>query len=108
MKHLREEMAKMAMGGVSEQELAEAKTYLTGSFALRFSSSERMADVLLEIQRIGLPPSYLDERAQLINKVSQGDVARLAEQLLKPDALSVVMVGNPADVTPTRTMSVQP
>lgn len=108
MERLREEMRKMAMGGVTEQELAEAKTYLTGSFALRFSSSDNIADVLLEIQRIGLPASYLQQRADLINSVTQGDVARLSEQILKPDAMSVVMVGQPADIVPTRTLSVQP
>lgn len=108
MEQLREQMRKMAMGGVTEDELSEAKTYLTGSFALRFSSTDDIAEVLLEVQRIGLPASYLEARAGLINKVSQGDVARLAEQLLKPDALSVVMVGHPDDVTPTRTLSVQP
>lgn len=108
MERLREEMRKMAMGGVTEQELAEAKTYLTGSLALRFSSSDNIADVLLEIQRIGLPASYLQQRADLINSVTQGDVARLSEQILKPDAMSVVMVGQPADIVPTRTLSVQP
>lgn len=108
MDQLREQMRKMAMGGVTEDELAEAKTYLTGSFALRFSSSDDIADVLLEVQRIGLPASYLDTRADLINKVTQGDVARLAEQLLKPDALSVVMVGHPDGITASRTLSIQP
>ncbi len=108
MDQLREEMRKMAMAGVTEQELSEAKTYLTGSFALRFSSSDNISDVLLEVQRIGLPASYLAERAKLINDVSQGDVARLGEQLLKPDALSVVMVGRPQGITPTHTLSIQP
>ena len=108
MKQLREEMRKMAMGGVTENELAEAKTYLTGSFALHFSSSDNISDVLLEVQRIGLPASYLQERANIINAVSQGDVARLSEQLLKPDAMSVVMVGRPEGVTPNQTISIQP
>lgn len=108
MSQLREEMRKMAMGGVTEQELAEAKTYLTGAFALRFSSSDNISDVLLEVQRMGLPASYLTQRAELVNAVTQGDVARMGEQLLRPDALSVVMVGRPQGITPTRLLSIQP
>lgn len=108
MGQLREQMHKMAMSGVTDDELSEAKTYLTGSFALRFASSDDIADVLLEVQRIGLPASYLDQRADLINAVGKGDVARLAEQLLHPENLSVVMVGHPDGITPTRTLSIQP
>lgn len=105
---LKEEMRKMAAGGVTENELAEAKTYLTGSFALRFNSSTGIASVLLEIQRLGLSPAYLEERASLINAVSGGDVARLAEILLKPDAMTLIAVGNPDGIDSTRQLTIQP
>lgn len=108
LEQLRAEMKKMAMGGVSEVELGEAKTYLTGSFALRFNSSDGIADVLLDVQRLGLPVSYLEERANLINAVTQGDVARMAEKLLTPNEMAVVMVGKPEGVTPDLTMTIQP
>jgi len=105
---LKEQMRKMAMSGVSETELSEAKTYLTGSFALRFNSSNGIADVLLEIQRLGFSASYLTERATLINNVTGADVARMAEQLMKPDALTLIAVGNPQGLTPTRSLTIQP
>ncbi len=106
--HLRDEMKKMAMNGVTETELEEAKTYLTGSFALRFNSSSGIASVLLEIQRLGFPASYLTERANLIKAVTQADVARMGEQLLKPEALTIVAVGAPEGLKPTRTLTVEP
>ena len=106
LEQLRAEMKKLAMGGVTENELAEAKTYLTGSFALRFNSSSGIANVLLEIQRLELPPS--EERANLINSVSGGDVARLADLLIKPDNLTVVAVGNPEGLSASRRLTVQP
>lgn len=105
---LRGELGKMAKEGVTETELGEAKTYLTGSFALRFNSSAGIASVLLEIQRLGFAPSYLTERAIQIAGVTQADVARMAEQLIKPDALSVVAVGKPDGLTPTRELQVTP
>jgi zinc protease len=106
--HLKDEMGKLARDGVTETELGEAKTYLTGSFALRFNSSSGIAAVLLDIQRLGFAPSYLDERAIQINGVTRADVARLAEQLLKPEALSLVAVGQPDGLVPTRDLKVEP
>jgi zinc protease len=105
---LRAELGKMSKAGITDSELNEAKTYLTGSFALRFSSSDRIASVLLEIQRLGLPPSYVFNRAKEIDKVTRADVARVAEQLMQPDKLTVVIVGNPEGIEATRTMSVDP
>jgi zinc protease len=105
---LRDELGKLAKGGVTETELGEAKTYLTGSFALRFNSSSGTASVLLEIQRLGFAPSYLTERAIQIAGVTGADVARMAEQLLKPEALTVVAVGKPENLVPTRDLQVSP
>lgn len=105
---LRAQLKSMAMGGVTDAELAEAKTYLTGSFALRFSSSARIADVLLEVQRLGLSPRYLADRANLINAVTQTDVARIAEKMLRPEALTLIAVGAPDGLTPTRTLTITP
>ncbi len=54
LEQLKSEWTRMAKDGVTEQELADAKTYLTGSFALQFNSSDGIAAVLLEVQRLGL------------------------------------------------------
>lgn len=105
---LREEMNRLVKDGVTDTELSEAKTYLTGAFALRFNSSAGIANVLLEVQRLGLTPAYLDERAGLIDAVSSADVARLAERLVKPDELTTILVGRPDDVDSTSTVSIAP
>lgn len=105
---LKDEMQKLVKDGVTDTELSEAKTYLTGAFALRFNSSAGIANVLLEVQRLGLPPAYLQERGKLIEAVTSADVSRLAAQLVKPDAMTTVLVGRPENITPTRTVSIQP
>lgn len=104
----RAEWQRMAKEGVTEAELQAAKTYLTGSFALRFSSSGGIAGVLLEIQRLGYSPRYLEDRANLINAVTQADVAMAAEKLLNPSTLTYVAVGQPENVTATRNVSIAP
>lgn len=92
---VRAEMARMAEEGVSEEELRDAKTYLTGSYPLRFMSNSSIANQLLGIQLAGYGIGYVDERNGLIEAVTREDVARVAKRLLKPEALLVSIVGKP-------------
>ena len=92
---IRDEWRAMKEGGLSEQELADAKTYLTGSFPLRFTSSGRIAGFLVSVQLDNLGIDYIDERNSYIEAVSLEDANRVAERLLDPDNLTVVVVGQP-------------
>ena len=101
---MRAEWRRMAEQGVTEQELADAKTYLTGSFPLQLSSTQAIARTLLQIRRDRLGIDYLNRRDALINGVTQADVQRVAQRLLHPDRLLTVLVGRPEGVTATRTI----
>ena len=88
----------MASGGVTAAEMADAKTYLTGSYPLRFTSNGRIARMLVGIQIDGLGIDYLDRRNSLIEAVTLVDVNRMAKNLLREDQLTVVVVGGPEGV----------
>ncbi len=90
------EWRRMAEEGVSAEELEAAKRYLTGAFALRFDSNAKIAGYLVFLQREGLGTEYLETRNPRIEAVTQDDIARVAARLLEPDALSVIVVGEPA------------
>ena len=92
---IRQEWARMAEGGLTQEELDAAKTYLTGSFALRFDSNSKIASFLVGAQSAGLPIDYIDTRNGLVEAVTLEDVSRVAARLLKPDDLFVVVVGKP-------------
>jgi zinc protease len=92
---IRAEWARMAAEGVSEDELDRAKRYLTGSFPLRFDSNAKIAGFLVFLQRTELGRDYLDRRNALVEAVTLEDVKRVAARLLKPEALSIVVVGQP-------------
>ena len=96
---VRDEWAKMANGGVTENELAATKTYLTGSYPLRFSGNGQIAQVLVGMQMEDLPIDYAVTRNAEIEAVTIDDVKRLAKRLLMPDALRFVVVGQPVGVT---------
>ena len=92
---IRSEWRRMAESGVSEAELKDAKTYLTGSYPLRFSASGRIAAILVAIQLDELGMDYLDKRNGLIEAVTLDDVNRVARELLAPGRLTTVIVGEP-------------
>ncbi len=99
---IRAQWRRMAEEGPSETELREAKTYLTGSFPLRFTSSGRIAGMLVGMQLESLGIDYLDRRNALIEAVSLEDARRVARRLYDADKLTVVVVGRPDGVTGTR------
>ncbi|AWK87966.1 M16 family metallopeptidase [Azospirillum thermophilum] len=102
---MRKEWKRMADEGVTEQELTDAKTYLTGSFPLQFSSTQAIARILLQVRRDRLGIDFLDRRDALINAVTREDVQRVAKRLLDPSSLLTVLVGRPDGVTPSRTIN---
>lgn len=95
---IRGEIRRMADHGISNKELADAKTYLTGSYALNFDSSGAIASQLVAIQRYGLGRNYIERRNSYIESVTIEQVQRVAKRLLSDDALFWVVVGRPADM----------
>lgn len=92
---VRAEWALMAEQGVSAKELEAAKTYLTGAYPLRFDGNAEIAGILVGMQAVGLPTEYVANRNDLINAVTLDDVNRVASELLDPDGLHFVVVGQP-------------
>jgi len=90
---IRAEFRKIQKDGLTEAELTDAKQYLTGAWPLRFSSTGRIADTLVAVQKDKLGLDYLDKRNGFISAVTMADIKRVAARLYKPDALTVVVVG---------------
>jgi len=94
---IRDEWAKMTSRGPTAEEIDGAKQYLTGAWPLRFTSTESIAALLVQIQHDHLGLDYIDKRNQLINAVTAEDVSRVAKRLYKPDEMTVVIVGRTPD-----------
>jgi zinc protease len=91
------EVARFASEGVAADELAQAKSNLIGSYALRFTTSAGIARQLLAIQLDGLGIDYIDRRNDLIADVTLDDVRRVTQRLFgQGQNLTVVRVGQPA------------
>jgi zinc protease len=92
---IRGELGRMRADGVSDQELADAKTYLTGALALSLDSSGAVAGLLHSLQVDKLPRDALDHRAAEIAAVTAADVHRVARRLLGEDCITTIVVGKP-------------
>lgn len=93
---VRDVWAEVAADGVTVEELEAAKTYLTGSYPLRFDGNGPIADILVGMQSERLPASYVNDRNSYIEAVTLDDIKRVAARLMKPEDLRFVVVGRPA------------
>ena len=98
---IRAEWDRMAKGGVTDRELTDAKTYLTGEYPLRFDGNGSIAGILAGMQLIGFPIDYVNTRNAKVEAVTAEDVKRVAERLLDADDLRFVLVGRPEGITAT-------
>jgi zinc protease len=87
-----DEIKRFGEEGPTETELAEAKDYLIGNFALRFDSSQKIARNLLGFQLDGLGIDYIERRNDLIRAVTLADIRRVSQRLWS-GPMSVVTVG---------------
>lgn len=88
------EIRRMREQPVTEQELQDAKDYLTGSFPLRLDTNRKVANFLAQVEYFQLGLDYPDRYPDLIQRVTREDVLRVAQKYLKPEKLITVIVGN--------------
>ena len=94
-----DEFWRLQRDRVSDRELSDAKAYLTGSFPLTIETPNAIAMQILNVVFFGLPIEQLQTFRDRVNTVTADDVQRVAKLYLKPDRLSVVLVGNAAAFT---------
>ena len=98
---IRAEWARAATDGVTQKELDDAKTYLTGAYPLRFDGNGQIAGIMVGMQMEDLPIDYIATRNDKVNAVTLEDVNRVASELLDPDGLHFTVVGKPVGLETT-------
>ena len=93
---IQHEIRTLGADGPEADELDKAKKYLTGSYALRFDTSTKIASQLVQLQLEGFGVDYLDQRNSLIDAVTMDDARRVAARLFGDGALLVTAAGRPA------------
>jgi zinc protease len=98
---IRQEWQRLVTEGITAKELAATKTYMTGSYPLRFDGNAEIADILVGMQMDGFPIDYPATRNAKVEAVTLDDVKRVAARLLAPEKLHFVVVGQPEGVAST-------
>lgn len=79
---------------VSDQDLKDAKAYMTGSFPLRLDTSKKIVGMLATIEYYGLGLDYVEKYAARINAVTAADIQRVAQKHLDPEKYALAVVGD--------------
>ncbi len=83
---------------VPDEELQNAKSYLTGVFPIRIETQDGLIDQLTSVKMFNLPDDYLHTYRERVNAVTAEDVQRVAQQHVTPDRAAVVIVGDAAEI----------
>jgi zinc protease len=95
---IQSEMLRLKNEGPTDDELTKAKDYLTGSYALGFDTSTKIAHQLAQIAFEGLGIDYIARRNALVAAVAQDDIRRAAERMLDDGEMLVVVAGRPTSL----------
>ena len=89
------ELARMAETGLTADELTRAKSYMIGSYALRFDSSRKIANELLEIRIDNLGIDHIDRRNGQVQAVTLEQTHKAAIRLFANAKPLIVAAGRP-------------
>lgn len=92
------ELERIRNDRVSEKEIGDARSYLTGVFPIRLETQEGMIDQLVQIKMLGLPDDYLQNYRERVQAVTIDDVQRVAAKYVRLDEAAIVVVGDGAKV----------
>jgi len=89
-----DEITRLQRDRVSRRELGGAQDYLAGNFPITIETPNAIAAQVLEAILYGLDLGDLETYRERINAVTADDVQQAARSHLKPEMLSIVLVGD--------------
>ncbi|MCC7042915.1 MAG: insulinase family protein [Acidobacteria bacterium] len=91
-----DEFARLQRESVHPAELRGAQDFMAGNFPLTIETSSAIAEQVLVRLFYGQDLAEIETYLDRVGKVTPADIQRVSRQLLKPDALTIVMVGDAA------------
>jgi zinc protease len=87
-------MKRIQKEEVSDDELADAKSYLTGSFMRRLDTNRKIADFLALVEFYNLGSDYIEKYLVYINSITKKDILRVANKYLNSENYVLVVIAN--------------
>lgn len=92
------EIDRMRADPIGAAELSLATSYLDGVLPIRYETTDAIAGALASLVLFGLEDDYFDRYRERIRAVTAADVLRVAQAHLRPEAMQLVVVGDPGQV----------
>jgi len=83
---------------ISEEELENAKQSVLRSFPANFERPGAVMGQVLQMVQFGLPDDYLQTVRSNVESVTLDDVHRITQELVRPDQLKILVVGDRQEV----------
>ena len=93
------ELDRIRNDAVSDEEITNAKSYLSGVFPIRIETQDGLIDQIVNIKMFDLPDNYLRTYRDRVNAVSTADIQAVAQKYVTPDQAAIVIVGDAAEIT---------
>jgi zinc protease len=90
------EIKNIAQSPVDTQEFAMARDAYINQFVFNFTSPGQIVNQLMSLEYNKMPPDYYEKYLINIRAVTLDNIQRVAQTYLKPDSLTIMVVGNPA------------
>jgi zinc protease len=88
------ELNRIRSERVSDKEINDAKSYLTGVFPIRLETQEGLIDQFVQIKMFGLPDDYLETYRDRVQAVTLDEIQKAAEKYVTPDEAAIIIVGD--------------
>ena len=92
------ELDRIRNEAVSQEEITNAKSYLTGVFPIRIETQDGLVDQLVNNKMFGLPDDYLRTYRERVSAVTTDEIQAVAEKYVTPDRAAIVIVGDAAEI----------
>lgn len=89
-----DEWARLQREAVDPRELRGAQEFVAGNFPLTIETPGSIAQQVLGELFYGLDPKEIDTYRDRVDRVTVADVQRVAASFIRPDQLSIVLVGD--------------
>lgn len=92
-----DEIDDLKKNPINADEIKKAKDSILNSFIFNLDSPDKVLRERMAYEFYGYPADFLEKYRAGIEKVTQADVARVAEKYIQRDKFAMLVVGNPAE-----------
>ena len=93
----KQELDALKTSPVTPEELSKAKQAILNSFVFRFDSKEKVLRERMADEFYAYPADFLERYRAGVEKVTEEDVARVAQKYVHKDRLAILVVGKASD-----------